>query len=340
LSEPPRAKVIYVLSAGHSGSTLLDFLLGSMPGVMSTGELTHLPNVLEHDLAESGDDPRDPAELRRRQGGACSCLYRFRHCPVWSQVVDNLSAQLNCDLWQTPQKLKIGMLRGRHPTKWTQRDRWRHHLINRPLRALAYASYGRRPLQPVYRAINKTCLQTPASNSTALYDQIAAASGDTFVVDSSKELVRMLAIHALRPSDVRLIVLLRDIRGCVYSAHKRGEPVEPVADQWMLNYKRLSYFLDLLKDTPKTLVTYEALAADPVATRRDLARFLQLPDPGDELAMNTTDSHLVAGNPMRFNGRIEIKPDHGWREGLPRHLAQRYGDQGQRMYDRIVEKVR
>ena len=37
------AKLIYIVAAGHSGSTLLDMLIGSIPGVFSTGELNHLP---------------------------------------------------------------------------------------------------------------------------------------------------------------------------------------------------------------------------------------------------------------------------------------------------------
>ena len=35
--------LIYIVSPGHSGSTLLDMLLGSLPGVFSLGECTYLP---------------------------------------------------------------------------------------------------------------------------------------------------------------------------------------------------------------------------------------------------------------------------------------------------------
>jgi len=35
-------KIVYILSVGHSGSTLLDMLLGQFPNIFSTGELKHL----------------------------------------------------------------------------------------------------------------------------------------------------------------------------------------------------------------------------------------------------------------------------------------------------------
>ncbi len=36
--------LIYIICPGHSGSTLLDMLLGSHPEIFSTGELINLPN--------------------------------------------------------------------------------------------------------------------------------------------------------------------------------------------------------------------------------------------------------------------------------------------------------
>jgi hypothetical protein len=38
-----KSKIIFIISAGHSGSTLLDLLIGTLPSVVSTGELIWLP---------------------------------------------------------------------------------------------------------------------------------------------------------------------------------------------------------------------------------------------------------------------------------------------------------
>ena len=50
--------------------------------------------------------------------------------------------------------------------------------------------------------------------------------------------------------------------------------------------------------------SYEDLCADPVRMRQRIAKFLGLPDPGRNLSINTHKHHLVAGNPMRYKGKI------------------------------------
>ena len=41
-------KLIYILGMGHTGSTLLDRVLGAQPGVLSIGELKHLHRLLDN----------------------------------------------------------------------------------------------------------------------------------------------------------------------------------------------------------------------------------------------------------------------------------------------------
>ena len=63
----PHPKLLYIAGYGRSGSTLLDAMLGSMPGVVGTGELTHLFSGLAG-------------------GESCSCGLVLRDCPFWSKV--------------------------------------------------------------------------------------------------------------------------------------------------------------------------------------------------------------------------------------------------------------
>ncbi len=60
-------RVVYIMGNGHSGSTLLDIVLGSQPGAFSAGELTFIgrPGLVDE---------------------YCSCGQRLGACPFWSDV--------------------------------------------------------------------------------------------------------------------------------------------------------------------------------------------------------------------------------------------------------------
>lgn len=72
-------RVIYVMSAGRSGSTVLDTILGNHPAVESVGELTN--------LAYSG----------WLNGEYCACGQRGNVCPFWSEVRQEWAKQTGAD---------------------------------------------------------------------------------------------------------------------------------------------------------------------------------------------------------------------------------------------------
>jgi hypothetical protein len=61
-------QIIYIMGSGHSGSTLLDIILGNHPDVVSVGELTYLV--------------RDAWIDNKR----CACGTTGNECPFWSAV--------------------------------------------------------------------------------------------------------------------------------------------------------------------------------------------------------------------------------------------------------------
>lgn len=68
---PPSApSVIYIAGGGHSGSTLLDLMIGAAPEAFSTGELKFYSEYVEQSAA----------------GIACTCGQAFDSCSFWSQV--------------------------------------------------------------------------------------------------------------------------------------------------------------------------------------------------------------------------------------------------------------
>jgi hypothetical protein len=72
MSERPSdpVRVLFVMGKGRSGSTLVDNVLGQVPGVTSAGELTYL------------------WDWGLRQRVRCGCGEDVLTCPVWSKVLD------------------------------------------------------------------------------------------------------------------------------------------------------------------------------------------------------------------------------------------------------------
>ena len=60
--------VLYIAGNGHSGSTLLDIIIGSSPDIFSAGELTF---ITRDSIFEE----------------YCSCGCLIKECPVWSKIV-------------------------------------------------------------------------------------------------------------------------------------------------------------------------------------------------------------------------------------------------------------
>jgi len=64
--------VVFIAGSGHSGSTLLDLMLGSSPGFFSTGELSQYQST--YGLSDGA--------------GPCTCGDRIRDCSFWESVRD------------------------------------------------------------------------------------------------------------------------------------------------------------------------------------------------------------------------------------------------------------
>jgi hypothetical protein len=72
-------KVLYIGGAGRSGSTLLDMILGNLPGFFSIGEASFFWEYLA------------------RRDIACGCGNELSTCGFWSAVVERLSADETVD---------------------------------------------------------------------------------------------------------------------------------------------------------------------------------------------------------------------------------------------------
>jgi len=79
-------KVIYILSLGHSGSTLLDLILGSHSQIESVGEIMAFGKYWKSFSDNS---------LKLEEKDCCTCGYHVNECDYWSKVRYEMEA--NCE---------------------------------------------------------------------------------------------------------------------------------------------------------------------------------------------------------------------------------------------------
>jgi Sulfotransferase family len=288
-------RVLLIGGWGRCGSTLLDMLLGQVPGVVSAGEVRELWL-------------RGCVENR-----PCGCGAAFADCTFWRQVGEvafggwgaleldrTLRARYGID-----RPWGLGRLLSRRQADVRNGD----------------LAFYRQVLAQLYDAIRQV------SGSSVVVDSSKIPTHALVLLRS--EAIDLRLVHLVR--DSRGVAYSNTKR--VVKQVTAGEPTllpthGPVASsaRYAL-YNGLTGELDRL-GAEYMLVRYEDLIADP---RRRLQEILTHAgvSPGTELPFLAGDgavlrpSHLVDGNPVRFaTGPVQLRADDEWRSRMrPRDRA-------------------
>ena len=303
-----QVKPIFIISAGHSGSTILDLLLGTASDIFSTGELAHLPFVFKRPL------------------DTCSCSSKFSECTFWSEVSKVAGFPLD-----------VNILRSKHLSHFNKLDHIKRHIWLRPARAIVEMSLRTGPEKMLARQTSRVMgLMGPSRNLSKLYQAIGEVSGSQFVVDSSKDIIRAGAYASCQPKSSRVLVLIRDLRAVVYANYRRGWPHENIVRHWKLGHKRIIKVLKHWPEAKPVLMTYSDYTNDPKLARKKYCESLGIDCPIDEeLNIQTKFNHLIAGNPLRYAGALEIRPNQVWREKLPKELQDKYADLNNQVFNSL-----
>ncbi len=284
----PNLRNVFICSAGHSGSTLLDMMLGSHSAAESLGEIVHLP--------------MDMATNR-----ACACGSPMQSCILWPQVMHHMGVDPQAD----PYALNLGYALAKvGDARSTSRL---HKLLTRPRIALRY--YQMRYALPMGGLTPG--FDAGISNTLAVYDSVRAQTGKWVVVDSSKHYVRAAALYLARPDITRVVVLVRDGRGVFYSNLKRGFGRDFSLRAWYSHYRRALALLE--KRVPsehRLLVHYEDMVTDTRQTLTRLCEFLGLDFEPAMLDFRAGVHHNVNGNDMKFTSSSELRLDETWKARL------------------------
>jgi hypothetical protein len=291
---PTRAPtVIYIAGSGRSGSTLLERVLGELPGVVNVGELIDLfGRTAPH-------------------GEQCGCGRAFADCPFWHGVGERAFGG-----WAEDSIAAVHRLQRR-----IARQRYLPHLLAMPL-----AGRGFRANVARYGA----CY-------AELYAAISAETGVAYVVDASKSPVQALALFRAG-LDIRVIHLVRDVRGVAHS-HSKREVARPhalkgaefmwhqapaaAAVRWVSSQGQAGLLSGC--GIPVTRMRYEDFVRMPRQTIVTALAGLGLPlrpsqsAPIGQSRVVLGRSHGLSGNPSRFRcGVVPLRVDEAWREGMSR----------------------
>ena len=286
-----RPVIVYVAGWGRSGSTLIDRLLGELPGIESLGEVSVLPvrGVVADEL--------------------CGCGTPFAECPFWSRVGDLLGGwepEYGTDM----DRLRDHVARARHQIPGgvlVQSQRRRQELIE-------YASRYHALLDGASRVGMADIVVDSSKHPSVALALLSDLSADVRIV----HIVRDPRGVAYSWSKVKR----RTDAGPDSTAEMERFSAMQSAARWLV----LNWLTSRLRHRAKyySIIRYEDLVSDPATTLSNLLQSLGIEDRGTIAISETREvefgvHHTVAGNPSRLSvGKTEIQVDEAWRKNMNR----------------------
>lgn len=287
-------KVLSVVGAGRSGTTVLASVLGEIDGFVSAGEVRW--------LWDRGVRGRRP----------CGCGEPPEDCPVWAPVVAKTLAGLGAgDRGATVDDVVAA-----------QREVSRRRSYRRVLRGLD-GSDGGWPAMGLVRDVTGTACTT-----------LAEVTGSHVVVDTSKRPVDAAVLAGVPQVDHYVLHIVRDPRAVVHSWRRAktftaaGETrtmgtrsLASTVRRWTGNSLWAEALRRRVPGTRWMHIRYEDLAAAPRAAIEEIVSFLGETGAApfvDERTVLLGANHIVAGNPSRFTtGEVSIRNDDAWERQMP-----------------------
>jgi hypothetical protein len=281
-----KLRIILITGSGRSGSTILDNLLGQVPGFFSAGEVGNLWNYAR---------PTDRL---------CSCGSRFRDCKLWRGVFKRILGEVDLDsAWSRLEADTYQRLRLKDLWQLTTAGGRRHFLHS------TCEQRGR--ILDVYNAISaETGVRTIVDSSKSpgrayLVTQIPEL--DVYVIHLVRDPRAVAFSWQRRKQDPSLPGTYMDVFGPVQSTLR-----------WTLSQQ-----VERLCKIPAryVLIRYEDFIARP---EHEFERIFEMIGDGAEQRpriVNRTISlapvHSIDGNPSRFTREpLILKPDEEWRRKM------------------------
>lgn len=291
--------VVYITSAGHSGSTLLDFLIGSIPDTFSTGELVHFPWQLYRSIQ---------SRPSIKGQNICTCGKSFFDCEVWGKIIKLIYQNENVDMRKNPFHFDISIQR----SKTYEGNK---KIFNKGIRNMFFLSSNHR-INRTIKNIYYYHYQSSILNNWKLFQYLKKTTNTRYIIDSTKDPIRFQMLHKMHTDKIKLIILVRDVFGVATSGIIRQEHnnIQKAAKGWLKFYnKKVLDILKTEKDLDYLILHYSEIAKYPEKTIKIIAKFLDISNFQFKNDFTTKDYHLIAGNPMRYKDNFTIIYDEKWK---------------------------
>ncbi|MGB0370595.1 MAG: sulfotransferase [Opitutales bacterium] len=291
MTDSSKPTIVFIGGYGRSGSTMLDRVLGEIPGTISLGEVRHIWQRAFRENQWVGDS------------------VPFRECPFWESVIEKAYGgydQIDLD--------EVDRLRG-------IADRLRaipklRQLSSQPEEFKEAVAAFSEILFKLYSSISDV------SGSGLLIDSSKHPCYAHLLLASGR--FNMKILHIVRdPRATAHSWQRKRKRPEIHWENKDMPTFNPVTSSlhWCAANRLMETFK---KDIPEAyhLMRYEDLVQDPQSAIRAAWGDFDLPEPDLSFFSGKNEAVLanaftVAGNPFRFKkGTISIKPDDEWKQAM------------------------
>ncbi len=285
------ARVLYLGGLGRSGTTLVERLLGELPGVCALGEVVHL---WQRDIL---DDER------------CGCGERFSGCTFWTAIGQRaFGGWGNVDV-ERIHALQAAVERTRHIPRLasTQLSPAQRSDVRE------YAGYYAR----VYAAAAEV------SGAEVVVDS-SKHSALAHCLRWSDEL-DLRVVHVVRDARGVAYSWTKTVARPETDGADEMTRYSPGRSAMLWNAHNAAFGLLARRGVAVRRIRYEQFLIDPRQALLDLGRYAGLALRDEDLGFlgdghaDLTPGHSAAGNPMRFTvGRLPLRRDDAWVRALPR----------------------
>ncbi len=281
LNEP--IDLIYILSNGRSGSTILDMLLGTSNETWTLGEY-----LLSKYEWTNGRLP-------------CGCGHEFKDCPFWQNLSKDILNNHQKELTDSI------LFRDLHGSGKVLRPQFLPSLLSgKPSPSLLEEAKK-------YGAANYTILKK-------IKKEALKRKSFDFFIDASKDPYRLLLLQLSGFFNIKVIHLTKPIQGFIYSMSKpklKTTAILRMSFRWLIENRIMIAIGDKFFDANSFYhVHYKDIIEDPQSTFNAIQSTLGITLTGlDFTNFGEKDSHGIAGNIARFKN-AKLKRDIEWQSKL------------------------
>lgn len=285
MTEVQKIKLIYVMSASFSGSTLMAFILATHPQIATVGEL-------------SGPDP-----LIRANDYPCSCGSLLKDCAFWKNIESRVNHNgANFHILNQNKRYRVS------------NSKVIHHLLTRPTKFFWIESI--RDWFWRISQFNQQLTSYLKTNEAVIKTIMEYYKADIFL-DTSKDVDRLQLLMHSENFEIFIIHLVRDGRGQTNSKVRRGAPMKKAA-RWLVKFDNQAKRLcDSINPSHFIRLRYEDLCKNLPAQLRRIANLVGIePTLFDPARINNNQLFHILGNPMKWRGTDSIELDNRWKNEL------------------------